>query len=78
MRRQRVVRQRLPVGQRTHRERGIEIADLVDQALCIQRIGRYRDDQPLRSTSLRGKLAKQPGIAGAGRSREGKTSPCGR
>ena len=49
MRRQRVVGQRLPVRQRANGQRGLEVADFVDQPLRVERVGRDHDQQALRA-----------------------------
>ncbi len=75
MRRQNVVRQRLPVGKRAYRERWIEIRQLVDQALRVERIGADHADQLAAQSRFCRVLRDQQRIAGTGRKREGETIP---
>jgi hypothetical protein len=55
VRRQRVVGQRLPVGQGSHRKRRVEVRDFVDEALRVERIGSDDDEQaPFVARGVRG------------------------
>ena len=78
VRRQRVVRQRLPVGQRPHRKRRVEVRNLVDEALCVERVGGNDDEQAPLAARGGGGLRQQQRIGRARRPREGKTGPCDR
>jgi len=78
VRRQRIVGQRFPVGQRTHRQRRGEVGDLVDQALRVQRIGRDDDQQAVLRAGGGRALREQQCVRRARRAREGDTGPCDR
>ena len=78
VRRQRVVGQRLPVRQRADGQRGVEVADLLDETLRVQRVGGEHDQQRAARPCGGCRLGEQQGVAGARRPRDGDTGPCGR